>query len=133
MAVTSQGYATVFIYMCTCMYVCREVMRDQAEGYVRAIQWNLNYYYNGVCSWSWYYPHHYAPYISDIKDFSNLKLEYDLGKPFQPFEQVNNHLYHTEHKPDFHLKLTTSKENLCILIATMRTDSILCIDSRDLS
>ncbi|GLV41654.1 pacman [Carabus blaptoides fortunei] len=68
--------------------VTPEIMRDQAEGYVRAIQWNLNYYYNGVCSWSWYYPHHYAPYISDIRDFSNLKLEYDLGKPFQPFEQL---------------------------------------------
>lgn len=67
----------------------REVMRDQAEGYVRAIQWNLNYYYNGVCSWSWYYPHHYAPYISDIKGFSNLKIEFELGEPFKPYEQVS--------------------------------------------
>lgn len=66
----------------------REVMRSQAEGYVRAIQWNLNYYYNGCCSWSWYYPHHYAPYISDIKNFADLKLEYDMGTPFLPFEQV---------------------------------------------
>ncbi|KAJ8958885.1 hypothetical protein NQ318_019653 [Aromia moschata] len=68
--------------------VTAEVMRDQAEGYVRAIQWNLNYYYNGCCSWSWYYPHHYAPYISDIKGFSNLKIEFDLGRPFLPFEQL---------------------------------------------
>lgn len=77
-------------------------MRDQAEGYVRAIQWNLHYYYNGVCSWSWYYPHHYAPYISDIKDFANLKLEYELGSPFKPFEQVmfNNYFqcsYNIQH------------------------------------
>ncbi|KAJ8980061.1 hypothetical protein NQ317_012901 [Molorchus minor] len=50
--------------------VTPEVMRAQAEGYVRAIQWNLNYYYNGCCSWSWFYPHHYAPYISDIKGLS---------------------------------------------------------------
>ncbi|XP_071874436.1 5'-3' exoribonuclease pacman isoform X1 [Bombus fervidus] len=63
-------------------------LRSQAEGYVRAIQWNLNYYYNGCCSWSWYYPHHYAPYISDIKDFKDLKLEFDLGEPFLPFEQL---------------------------------------------
>ncbi|CAH2012828.1 unnamed protein product [Acanthoscelides obtectus] len=68
--------------------VTPEVMRDQAEGYVRAIQWNLNYYYNGCCSWSWYYPHHYAPYISDIKGFSNQKIEFDMGKPFMPFEQL---------------------------------------------
>ena len=24
-----------------------KVLRDQAEGYVRAIQWNLHYYYDG--------------------------------------------------------------------------------------
>lgn len=64
-------------------------MRAQAEGYVRAIQWNLNYYYKGCCSWSWYYPHHYAPYMSDIKGFSNLDLKFDLGRPFLPFEQVS--------------------------------------------
>ncbi|XP_078043775.1 5'-3' exoribonuclease pacman isoform X2 [Augochlora pura] len=63
-------------------------LRSQAEAYVRAIQWNLNYYYNGCCSWSWYYPHHYAPYISDIKDFKDLKLEFDLGEPFLPFQQL---------------------------------------------
>lgn len=55
---------------------------------MRAIQWNLHYYYNGCCSWSWYYPHHYAPYISDIKDFKDLKLEFELGEPFLPFEQL---------------------------------------------
>lgn len=63
-------------------------MRDQAEGYVRAIQWNLHYYYNGCCSWSWYYPHHYAPYISDIKGFTDLKIEFEMGEPFKPFEQL---------------------------------------------
>ncbi|XP_029664328.1 5'-3' exoribonuclease 1 isoform X1 [Formica exsecta] len=65
-----------------------EVLRSQAEGYVRAIQWNLRYYYHGCCSWSWYYPHHYAPYISDIKDFKDLKLEFELGEPFLPFQQL---------------------------------------------
>lgn len=68
--------------------VDEEVLRSQAEGYVRAIQWNLHYYYHGCCSWSWYYPHHYAPYISDIKDFKDLKLEFDLGEPFLPFQQL---------------------------------------------
>ncbi|XP_066143460.1 5'-3' exoribonuclease 1 isoform X1 [Euwallacea fornicatus] len=68
--------------------VTPEVLRAQAEGYVRAIQWNLNYYYNGCCSWSWFYPHHYAPYISDIKGFSDLKLEFNLGSPFKPYEQL---------------------------------------------
>ncbi|XP_003702478.2 5'-3' exoribonuclease pacman [Megachile rotundata] len=65
-----------------------DFLRSQAEGYVTALQWNLHYYYNGCCSWTWYYPHHYAPYISDIKDFKNLKLEFELGEPFLPFEQL---------------------------------------------
>lgn len=65
-----------------------EIMKSQAEGYIKAIQWNLHYYYNGVCSWSWFYPHHYAPYISDIKDFKDIKFDFELGKPFKPYEQL---------------------------------------------
>lgn len=68
--------------------VNKEVMQDQARGYVRAIQWNLHYYYNGVQSWNWYYPHHYSPYISDIKDFQNFDMSFELGKPFLPFQQL---------------------------------------------
>ncbi|CAH0626780.1 unnamed protein product [Chrysodeixis includens] len=68
--------------------VTAEVLADQAEGYVRAIQWNLFYYYKGCPSWCWYYPHHYAPYISDIKGFQDLKIEFELGEPFKPFEQL---------------------------------------------
>ncbi|KAJ8021757.1 5'-3' exoribonuclease 1 [Holothuria leucospilota] len=56
--------------------------------YVRAIQWILHYYYNGCQSWSWYYPYHYAPYVSDITDFSNVRFEYEMSKPFLPFQQL---------------------------------------------
>ena len=68
--------------------VTPEVMREQAEGYVRAIQWNLSYYYHGCVSWSWYYEHHYAPWITDIENFSDMKMNFDLSKPFFPFEQL---------------------------------------------
>jgi len=64
------------------------VLKEQAEGYVRAIQWNLHYYYNGCLSWSWYYPHHFSPWITDIKDFTNMDLTFELSKPFLPFEQL---------------------------------------------
>lgn len=64
------------------------VLAEQAECYVRALQWCLFYYYRGVKSWCWYYPHHYAPYISDVRNFSHLKFDFDEGKPFLPFEQV---------------------------------------------
>ncbi|KAM9845283.1 5'-3' exoribonuclease 1 [Aulostomus maculatus] len=68
--------------------VSDEFLAKQAKCYVEGIQWILHYYYHGVQSWSWYYPHHYAPFLSDIKDISGLKLTFDLGKPFMPFQQL---------------------------------------------
>ncbi|MGH0145668.1 UNVERIFIED_CONTAM: hypothetical protein FKN15_015303 [Acipenser sinensis] len=68
--------------------VSDEFLAGQAECYVLAIQWILHYYYHGVQSWSWYYPYHYAPYLSDIRNFSKMKLLFDMGKPFLPFEQL---------------------------------------------
>ena len=68
--------------------VTPEVLREQAEGYVLAIQWNLHYYYDGCVSWSWYYQHHYAPWITDIKGFSDMTIEYDLGAPFLPLGKI---------------------------------------------
>uniref|UniRef100_A0A6I8RYS6 5'-3' exoribonuclease 1 n=1 Tax=Xenopus tropicalis TaxID=8364 RepID=A0A6I8RYS6_XENTR len=68
--------------------VSDEFLADQAKCYVQAIQWILHYYYHGVQSWSWYYPYHYAPYLSDICNISHLKLTFNLGKPFMPFEQL---------------------------------------------
>jgi len=32
---------------------CSKVLESQAHGYVKAVQWILHYYYNGVQSWSW--------------------------------------------------------------------------------
>ena len=54
----------------------------------RAIQWNLHYYYNGCMSWSWFFPHHFAPYITDIKDFSGMELTFEMSEPFLPYEQL---------------------------------------------
>lgn len=68
--------------------ISKNELRAQAEGYVRAIQWNLHYYYHGCVSWSWFYPHHYAPFISDVQGFADMKIEFELSQPFQPFEQL---------------------------------------------
>lgn len=59
-----------------------------ANEYIRAIQWILHYYYRGVPSWGWYYPYHYAPYITDIKNFQQLDYTFDLGHPFLPYQQL---------------------------------------------
>ncbi|CAI2329022.1 unnamed protein product [Caenorhabditis sp. 36 PRJEB53466] len=68
--------------------ISKSELRAQAEGYVRAIQWNLHYYYHGCCSWSWFYPHHYAPFISDVTGFADMHIEFTLSEPFHPFEQL---------------------------------------------
>ncbi|XP_076986423.1 5'-3' exoribonuclease 1 isoform X2 [Tamandua tetradactyla] len=68
--------------------VSDDFLADQAACYVQAIQWILHYYYHGVQSWSWYYPYHYAPFLSDLHSISTLKIRFELGKPFKPFEQL---------------------------------------------
>ncbi|XP_077990094.1 5'-3' exoribonuclease 1-like [Glandiceps talaboti] len=68
--------------------VTGEVLKEQAVIYVTAIQWILHYYYNGVQSWSWFYPHHYAPFMSDVRGFSECTINYSIGQPFKPFQQL---------------------------------------------
>lgn len=58
------------------------------ENYVQGLQWVLYYYYRGICSWPWYYQYHYAPLISDVIKGLNADLNFRLGQPFKPFEQL---------------------------------------------
>lgn len=66
----------------------RDVMAELTFQYVRGIQWILSYYFSGVPSWSWFYPFHYAPFMSDIRNFGELSIKFELGTPFLPFEQL---------------------------------------------
>ncbi|KAF0047399.1 hypothetical protein F2P81_001032 [Scophthalmus maximus] len=79
--------------------VSDEFLARQAKCYVEGIQWILHYYYHGVQSWSWYYPYHYAPFLSDIRNIAGLKLTFDLGKPFMPFQQLLAPLMTSEISP----------------------------------
>ncbi|CAB4003897.1 5 -3 exoribonuclease 1, partial [Paramuricea clavata] len=67
---------------------CQELVKQLCFKYVEAIQWILHYYFNGISSWGWFYPFHYAPYVSDIKDFQDHPLSFNMGKAFLPFEQL---------------------------------------------
>lgn len=66
----------------------KEFQYTMKNEYIRALQWIMHYYYNGVQSWGWYYPFHYSPFISDLVDLHECDLKYDYGKPFLPFEQL---------------------------------------------
>ena len=63
-------------------------IKDLTENYVEGLQWVLNYYYKGVCSWPWYYRYHYAPRISDVSRGLDVKLNFVMGRPFKPFQQL---------------------------------------------
>ncbi|CAF1146840.1 unnamed protein product [Rotaria sordida] len=63
-------------------------LKVYVEQYIIALQWILKYYYQGCPSWPWFYSDHYAPYLSDLKNFKHLKITFQLGTPFKPFEQL---------------------------------------------
>lgn len=65
--------------------IAAHVARKYAEG----LAWVLNYYFQGVCSWSWYFPYYYAPLASDLARFGfNESFTFTLGDPFKPFHQL---------------------------------------------
>lgn len=56
--------------------------------YIEGLIWNLRYYYQGCCSWKWFFPYYYAPLVSDLSNFDNIDFEFEMGAPFRPFEQL---------------------------------------------
>lgn len=67
----------------------KEAMDNLVGSYITGIQWVLHYYYDGVASWGWFYPYHYAPKVSDLVDIARFQdAKFELGEPFKPYEQL---------------------------------------------
>ena len=66
---------------------------DVIKAYLNGIQWVMSYYYDGVASWSWFFPYHYAPHLSDVWKFlvdypRHQAAKFDIGEPFSPLNQL---------------------------------------------
>ena len=60
-----------------------------AQHYARGLCWVLQYYYQGVPAWDWYFPYHYAPFASDFLRLKDMSVAFDKKtKPFKPLEQL---------------------------------------------
>eukprot|EP00958_Prasinococcus_capsulatus_P025055 scaffold4085_cov264-Prasinococcus_capsulatus_cf.AAC.2 len=66
----------------------RQLQRAVATSFVQGLVWTLRYYYQGVASWTWYFPYHYAPFASDLVDLQAMDISFEIGAPFKPFNQL---------------------------------------------
>mmetsp|Transcript_816 Transcript_816/g.1952 ORF Transcript_816/g.1952 Transcript_816/m.1952 type:complete len:1250 (-) Transcript_816:553-4302(-) len=61
------------------------------RSYVVGLCWVMKYYYDGCPSWKWYYPFHYGPFASDLKNIERFEKDVramESSKPFNPVEQL---------------------------------------------
>ena len=65
-------------------------VKEICEEYIFGLQWVLDYYTSGIPSWSWCYPFHYSPFLSDVaihmKNYKSKNYKQDI--PFTPFQQL---------------------------------------------
>ena len=61
-------------------------LKEIRKEYLQGLAWVYLYYYQGVPSWDWYYPYHYAPLAVDLLDYDGDDFDFEIGKPYSPIE-----------------------------------------------
>ncbi|KAK7060260.1 5'-3' exoribonuclease 2 [Paramarasmius palmivorus] len=69
-------------------YTDKEFRKKLTQSYVEGMAWVLCYYYQGTPSWQWYFPYHFAPFAADFEDVATMDIDFKLGQPFKPYEQL---------------------------------------------
>ncbi|KAH9627415.1 hypothetical protein KSS87_012065, partial [Heliosperma pusillum] len=62
--------------------------KELVEKFTEGLCWVLIYYFSGIPSWDWYYPHYYGLFASELKGLSQVKVKFQKGSPFKPFDQL---------------------------------------------
>ena len=63
-------------------------VQKMAVKYLEGFQWVMNYYFQGVSDWQWYYPFNYAPMISDFVNIQMPDVTFESRPPFWALEQL---------------------------------------------
>ncbi len=69
-------------------HLSEDFLPSLCHEYLQGLVWVLGYYYDGVPSWKWYYPYHYAPLVSDLICTTSFDFSFDRGTPFPPLCQL---------------------------------------------
>eukprot|EP00760_Papus_ankaliazontas_P028308 PhM_4_TR3631/c0_g1_i1/m.27726/K12618/XRN1, SEP1, KEM1; 5'-3' exoribonuclease 1 len=68
--------------------------RDIARSYIEGLMWTMKYYYVGCPSWTWCFPYHCAPFVSDLleafknTDINGFNQKIDEDGPLTVVEQL---------------------------------------------
>ncbi|KAG0742496.1 hypothetical protein G6F16_010443 [Rhizopus arrhizus] len=70
-------------------FFASDLLEHAVASYILSIQLINSFYYQGILSWRWFYPYHYAPKLSDLKDLGRFQsFNFPADQPFTLHEYL---------------------------------------------